>query len=65
VFFLKALEDLMLKILLVCAVISIVFDMSFSDPGHRNTAWIEGTAIFLAVFIVSFVGSFNDYKKDE
>ena len=28
-------------------------------------AWIEGTAIFLAVFIVAFVGSYNDYKKEE
>ena len=27
--------------------------------------WIEGFAIFLAVFIVAFVGSYNDYKKEE
>jgi len=30
-----------------------------------NIAWIEGFAIFLAVFIVVFVGSYNDYKKEE
>jgi hypothetical protein len=24
-------------------------------------AWIEGTAIFIAVFVVAFVGSWNDY----
>jgi hypothetical protein len=27
--------------------------------------WIEGFAIFLAVFIVVFVGSYNDYKKED
>ena len=30
-----------------------------------NLAWIEGFAIFLAVFIVVFVGSYNDYSKEE
>jgi len=28
-------------------------------------AWIEGFAIFLAVFVVATVGSWNDYKKEE
>ena len=55
----------MLRLLLVCAVVSIAFDLGFSDAKHRKTAWIEGTAIFLAVFIVAFVGSYNDYKKEE
>jgi len=27
-------------------------------------AWIEGTAIFVAVFVVAFVGSWNDYQKE-
>lgn len=27
-------------------------------------AWIEGTAIFIAVFVVAFVGSWNDYQKE-
>ena len=74
--FLIALEDFMLRLLLVCAVISIAFEMGFADASHRKTgnnitiyiiyrAWIEGAAIFVAVFIVSFVGSFNDYKKEE
>jgi hypothetical protein len=29
------------------------------------TAWIEGFAIFVAVFVVASVGSWNDYKKEE
>jgi hypothetical protein len=42
----------------------------FSDSGFLivillNIAWIEGTAIFIAVFVVASVGSYNDYKKEE
>ena len=56
----------MLRILLVCAVISISFDLGFAeDNNDRKTAWIEGTAIFFAVLIVASVGSWNDYKKEE
>jgi hypothetical protein len=32
---------------------------------YYNIGWIEGFAIFLAVFIVVMVGSYNDYKKEE
>jgi len=75
-FFLKAIDDFMLKLLLVCACIDIGFEVGFSDEADRshgklhefvtdNIAWIEGFAIFLAVFIVAFVGSYNDYKKEE
>ena len=50
----------------MCAVISISFDMGFAvDNDERSTGWIEGAAIFLAVFIVAMVGSWNDYKKQE
>ena len=67
----------MLRLLLVCAVISIVFDMAFAEGDHLKTgtlifivtkkfiAWVEGACIFVAVFVVAFVGSYNDYKKEE
>ena len=32
---------------------------------HLTTAWIEGAAILVAVFIVSFVTAWNDWKKEE
>jgi len=54
----------MLKILLGCAVLSIVIDMSLADADHRSKAWIEGFAIFVAVLVVSLVGSYNDWAKD-
>jgi len=36
-FFFGALDDFMLKILLVCAFLSIVIDMSLATPEHRKT----------------------------
>jgi len=58
------MDDFMLKILLVCAFLSIVIDVSLADKEHRKTAWIEGIAILTAVFVVSFVGSYNDWAKE-
>jgi magnesium-transporting ATPase (P-type) len=70
---LAALDDLMLKVLLVCAVFSIVVDMSFaageSDPIKREqklkTGWIEGFAILTAVAVVSLFGAWSDYNKEK
>ena len=61
---LAALDDFMLKLLLVCAVFSITVDMSFATPAERSHAWIEGTAIIFAVAVVSLVGAWSDYKKE-
>jgi len=62
-----ALDDFMLKLLIVCATFSIVVDMSFAasdpDPTKLQTAWIEGFAIFVAVAIVSLVSAWSDYQK--
>lgn len=54
----------MLKLLLVCAVVSISIEVGFAEPSDRSHAWIEGFAIFVAVFVVAFVGSWNDYQKE-
>jgi len=34
---------------------------------HQNhyVAWVEGVAIFIAVFVVAGVGSFNDWQKEK
>jgi len=60
----EALDDFMLKVLLVCAVFSITFDMLLADEHERSHAWIEGTAILVAVMVVAGVGSVVDYKKE-
>ena len=61
---LMALDDFMLKILIVCAIFSIVVDMSFATPEERGHAWVEGTAILIAVAVVSLVSAWSDYKKE-
>jgi len=58
----QALDDLMLKVLIVAAIISIVIEMIFSK--HKEIAWIEGAAILVAVAVVSLVTAVNDYKKE-
>lgn len=63
---LDALEDEMLRLLLVCAIFSIAVEMGFNanDPEKLQTAWIEGFAILVAVFVVSHVSAWSDYKKE-
>ena len=40
--------------------------LSKSDSQNlKNEAWIEGFAIFLGVFIVAGVGSWNDWQKEK
>lgn len=62
--FFGAMDDLMLKILIVAAFISIIVSMIF-EADHRETAWIEGFAILMAVLVVSTVTAWNDYKKEQ
>lgn len=62
--FMDAMDDLMLKVLIVCAFVSMTISMIFEEE-HREIAWIEGAAILLAVLIVSGVTAWNDYKKEE
>lgn len=46
---------------MVAAVASIVIEVSTAPANHRNTAWIEGFAILIAVFVCAGVTSINDY----
>jgi len=62
--FLGALDDFMLKLLIVCAIVSVTFDMILADEEDRNIAWIDGFAIMVAVAVVSGVGSVVDYRKE-
>lgn len=62
--FIGALDDLMLKVLIACAIVALVLDMSLADEHHRVYAWIEGFAIMVAVALVAGVGSFVDWKKE-
>ena len=62
----EATDDFMIRLLLVLACLVIGVDMGFAEDSiHRQTGWIEGVVIFLAVFIVVLVLSCKAYKKEE
>ena len=62
---LNALEDFTLRILLVAAIASIIIETATAPDNHKNVAWIEGFAIFVAVFVCAGVTSVNDYEKEK
>ena len=56
---LGALDDLMLKILIVAAIVQMVISVIFEEE-NKAIAWIEGGAILLAVAVDSGVTAWND-----
>lgn len=56
---LEALTDPTLIILICAATVSLIIG-AISEPDH---GWIEGCAIFVAVFLVSNISAGNDYSK--
>ena len=70
----EALQDTTLIILIVSAAVSLVLsfyghsetllDEEFSAVKEPNVEWIEGAAILIAVLVVVFVTSFNDWSKE-
>ena len=59
----EALKDLMVRILILAAIVSIVLGCTFSeDPGKD---WVDGVSIVVAVLIVVLVGSITDYQKEQ
>lgn len=56
---LEALSDETLLILIAAATVSLVIGV-LTEPDH---GWIEGAAIFIAIFLVSNISAGNDYSK--
>lgn len=54
----------MLKVLLVAATGSLIFEYIGADPEHYATAWFDAAAIYLAVLIVSGFSAFVDWRKE-
>jgi len=61
-FIVDSLRDKMLQILLAASVISLI--IGILQEGIQK-GWIEGFAIFLAVFIVVSISSFNNWSKEQ
>lgn len=60
----NALEDFLLRVLIVAGIFSIVINM-IMESHDRHIAWIEGFAILLSVAIVVIVSVVNDMKKEK
>ncbi len=58
----ESLEDQMLQILLIAAFVSVIIGVI--QEGFA-TGWVEGSTIFLAVFIVVSISSWINYSKDQ
>ena len=58
----EALEDTILRILIVAAIVSLILGMIIESV---ETGWIEGVAILVAVAVVSLVTALNDWQKEK
>ena len=59
----EALKDLMVRILIVAAIVSIILGCTFSDDPSKD--WVDGVSIVVAVLIVVLVSSITDYQKEQ
>lgn len=55
---LEALSDSTLLILIAAATVSLIIGVLTEENG-----WVEGAAIFIAIFLVSNISAGNDYTK--
>ena len=59
---LNCFEDIMLKVLLIASIVALVIGLL---KDGIKTGWIEGTAIFFAVFLVVTISSYMNYQETE
>ena len=59
----ECLKDFLLRVLIVAGIFSMIVD-EIMEAEERATAWIEGFAILLAVFLITMVTALNNLKKD-
>ena len=59
---LEALEDLMVRILIVAAIAQIILGATLSDDPSKD--WVDGLSIIIAVLVVTLVGSITNWKKE-
>ena len=58
----EALEDLMVRILIVSAVVQIILGALFGEDPSKD--WVDGFSIIAAVIVVTLVGSITNYNKE-
>ena len=58
----EALNDMMVKILIVCAIVQIVLGCTLSDDPSKD--WIDGVSIIVAILVVVLISSITNYQKE-
>ena len=58
----EALDDLMIRILIVAAIVQIILGSLFGE--HPAQDWVDGVSIIAAVIVVTLVGSITNYQKE-
>ena len=58
----EALEDLMVRILIVAAIVQIILGVTLGEDPAKD--WIDGLSIIIAVLVVTLVGSITNYQKE-
>ena len=58
----EALEDMMVRILIICAIVQIILGCTLSDDPSKD--WIDGVSIIVAILVVVLVGSITNYQKE-
>ena len=58
----EALEDLMVRILIIAAVVQIVLGSTLGEEPAKD--WIDGLSIIIAILVVTLVGSITNYQKE-
>ena len=58
----EALEDLMIRILIISAIVQIVLGATLGEDPSKD--WVDGLSIVIAVLVVTLVGSITNWKKE-
>eukprot|EP00210_Caulerpa_lentillifera_P003791 g3621.t2 len=61
---LEQIEDPIIILLIIAATVSTILGLTIKEEREEG-GWIDGVAIWVAVFVVAFVGAANDYQKDQ
>ena len=58
----EALEDLMVRILIIAALVQIILGATLGEDPSKD--WIDGLSIIFAILVVTLVGSITNYQKE-
>ena len=58
----EALEDPMVRILIVAAIVQIVLGCTLGEEPEKD--WVDGLSIIIAILVVTLVGSITNYQKE-